>query len=271
MHHLAKSFAVAISGYAIMDNHFHLVVFYDPRASEGWSSEEVAYRWTEAFPPRCKEANDEELEELKALQRIKLLEDPERLARCRRTLGSLSDFMKHLKQPIARRANKEDNCQGHFFEGRFYSGALLDEDAVLAAMAYVDLNPVRAGIARTIEECEYTSVHQRLAEVANRQERLADAIRPLVSGLSEQVPMPVVSLQDYCAHLRKLVIADAPNGRIWQLKVLALQKRERAYGHRKRLLVWAHARGWKRSGGMLADQLTRAAGQDTSSLRAVRF
>mgnify|MGYP006085397397 FL=1 len=71
---------------------------------------------------------------------------PERLVHARQTLGSLSMFMKHLKQPIAYQANKEDRCSGHFFEGRFYSGALLDENAVIAAMAYVDLNPIRAKI-----------------------------------------------------------------------------------------------------------------------------
>ena len=64
-------------------------------------------------------------------------------------LGSLSAFMQHLKQPIARRANIEDGVTGHFFEKRFYSGALLDEEALLTAMAYVDLNPVRAGICET--------------------------------------------------------------------------------------------------------------------------
>ena len=54
--------------------------------------------------------------------------------------------MKHLKQPIAWRANREDGCTGHFFESRFYSGALLDEAALIAAMVYVDLNPIRAGM-----------------------------------------------------------------------------------------------------------------------------
>jgi putative transposase len=53
-------------------------------------------------------------------------------------------LMKHLKQPIAYQANREDRCSGHFFEGQFYSGALLDENAVVAAIAYVGLNPMRA-------------------------------------------------------------------------------------------------------------------------------
>ena len=89
--------------------------------------------------------------------------------------------MKHLKQPIARRANLEDDCTGHFFEQRFYSGALLTEEALIAAMAYVDLNPVRAELAGRIEEIRDTSIRERLQ--VNSAEALADYLRPVVSGL----------------------------------------------------------------------------------------
>jgi hypothetical protein len=71
--------------------------------------------------------------------------------------------MKCLAEPIARRANAEDGCKGRFWEGRFKVQRLCDERAVLAAMAYVDLNPVRAGIARDLESSDHTSVQQRLA------------------------------------------------------------------------------------------------------------
>ncbi len=69
--------------------------------------------------------------------------------------------MQHLKQPIARRANEEDGCKGHFFEQRFYSGALLSEEA---AMAYVDVNPVRAKLARRLAQCQHASISARLLE-----------------------------------------------------------------------------------------------------------
>ena len=158
---LARCFAVEIDAYAVMSNHFHLVVHYDPKACEGWSAEEVAARWVEAFPPTERGAV---VEERKAEARELLLGDPERLARARRTLGSLSCFMQHLKQPIARRANEEDGCKGHFFEQRFYSGALLSEEAVLAAMAYVDLNPMRAKLVRRLAQCQHASISTRLLE-----------------------------------------------------------------------------------------------------------
>ena len=97
------------------------------------------------------------------LRREILLQMPEKLLHARQTLGSLSMFMKHLKQPVAYQANKEDGCSGHFFEGRFYSGALLDENAVVAAMAYVDLNPVRARIVKHIAEYKAASGYKRAA------------------------------------------------------------------------------------------------------------
>jgi hypothetical protein len=53
-----------------------------------------------------------------------LLFSPARLLHARERLGSLSMYLKHLKQPIAYQANREDRCSGHFFEGRFYSRAL---------------------------------------------------------------------------------------------------------------------------------------------------
>ena len=89
--------------------------------------------------------------------------------------------MKHLKQPVARRANLEGDRTGHFFEQRFYSGALLTGEALVAAMAYVDLNPVRAELAKRIEEIRDTSICDRLLE--NSAEALEDYLRPVLSGL----------------------------------------------------------------------------------------
>ena len=178
MRQLAPCFAIDVYAYTVLSNHFHLVVRHDPQAWRDWSDGDVARRWCDAFPPT---ERGEVVAERKAERRELLLADADRLDRARRTLGSMSHFMKHLKQPIARRANVEDDCTGHFFEQRFYSGALLTEEALLAAMAYVDLNPVRAGLAARIEDIRDTSIGERLQ--VNDADALASYLAPVLSGL----------------------------------------------------------------------------------------
>jgi len=197
MFHLAQCFAVSIDAFAIMSNHFHIVVYYDPQDSYRWSNEEVVDRWLSAFPPRAMANSPEHADEILSMHRAVLLAMPERLLHARQTLGSLSMFMKYLKQPIAYQANKEDRCTGHFFEGRFYSGALLDESAVIAAMAYVDLNPVRARIVNDIDTYQAASGLHRTKIAVNHPARLAAAIEPLVSGVTKDRPALSLSLGEY--------------------------------------------------------------------------
>ena len=110
---LATAFAIDVHAYAIMSNHFHLVVYYDPTACWQWTDEQAVERWLIAFPPKLKDGSIDE--PTKAILQQILLDDPQQLRHIRETLGSMSKFMKHLKQPISLRANTEDGCQGHFF------------------------------------------------------------------------------------------------------------------------------------------------------------
>jgi hypothetical protein len=94
----------------------------------------------------------------------------------RHRLGDLGWFMKCLNEPIARQANKEDGCTGHFWESRYKLQALLSE-ALLICMAYVDLNPVRADMCSTPEESDYTSIKERTAPSFDLAKAIDDEIK----------------------------------------------------------------------------------------------
>ncbi|NKB99729.1 MAG: hypothetical protein GKR90_14705 [Pseudomonadales bacterium] len=242
LHLLGRAFSLNVYAYAIMNNHFHLVVYYDPTANQRWSNEEVVDRWLVACPPNTSNRIDEK--EMREIRRGLLIRNEAQIERIRGCLGSLSVFMKLLKQPIARRANVEDECRGHFFEQRFYSGALLDEQAVLAAMAYVDLNPVRAKIARTIEEAKHTSVQARL-QAASRV-GLAEYLEPVVVGLPEVATMPMTT-REYVDRLRSICTElheqrRSPKYSKWHDQMMALKRPQRAYGSIALLKQWINQR-----------------------------
>jgi hypothetical protein len=112
------------------------------------------------------------------------LKDAAWVATARTRLQSLSWFMKCLKEPLSRLANRQDQTRGAFFEGRFRSVAILDDESLLAVCAYVDLNPVAAGIAEVPEASEHTSIKERVehVEAQGRSEDLKAAKRGSVAG-----------------------------------------------------------------------------------------
>jgi REP element-mobilizing transposase RayT len=156
---LAKHFAVSVCGFAILDNHLHVLCRLDPGAADGWSDEDVARRWIAVYRPSCLDVDNPATVQAWIEHQC---QDSARVARYRERLQDLGWFMKALKEPLARMANKEDDCKGTFWEARYKSIAILDEEALLATCAYIDLNPVAAGIAKTPEDAPHTSIKQRV-------------------------------------------------------------------------------------------------------------
>lgn len=180
---MAECYAVAIHAYAVMSNHLHLVISIDPAEASTWSNENVAARWVRLFPPR------EDTEAAIEHKCMRLLADPARLNLIRKRLGSLSWLMRCLVEPIARRANREDGCKGRFWEGRYKCQALCDERSLLAAMAYVDLNPIRAGIADRLDISAHTSVATRIAAAQSSLAILAQPLKPIAGNLSPNMEL----------------------------------------------------------------------------------
>lgn len=170
---LAEVFAVRIHAYAVMSNHYHMEVEYSPREVDALTGEEVARRWLRAYPPR-RAANLE-------LAVSALVEDPERIEVLRSRLGDLSWYMRCLNWQIARRANREDGCTGKFWEGRYYSSRpLASLEAVEACMAYVDMNPRRAGAVRDAAgPGARTSLRRRVEEASRDGEKMGLPLSPM--------------------------------------------------------------------------------------------
>jgi len=155
---LCSIFAIEVCAYAIMSNHYHLVLYVDRDRARRWTQQEVIDRWTVLFraPTLVKRWQSGEAIEAERAAAEALIEG------WRARLYDISWFMRCLNEHLARLANAEDRCTGRFWEGRFKSQALLDQAGLLTAMAYVDLNPIRAGIAKTPEEAEFTSIYDRI-------------------------------------------------------------------------------------------------------------
>lgn len=156
---LSSLFSIDICAYAIMSNHLHIVLKLCPQKTENWSDTDVVNRWLSLFKGPLLIHKWHAGEQLSDTQ-LDCIDDIIKVYRKR--LASLSWFMKCLNEPIARQANQEDNCTGHFWESRFKSQALLTEEALLSCMAYVDLNPVRANMATTPEASDHASIKERL-------------------------------------------------------------------------------------------------------------
>ncbi|MDX1399331.1 MAG: transposase, partial [Oceanospirillum sp.] len=158
---LVEVFAIDLHAYAVMSNHYHLVLRINQKDALSWSDREVAERWMQLFtgPLIVKRWLNGETGQAESFQSLEIV------SQWRERLYDLGWFMKCLNEHLARRANEEDCCKGRFWESRYKCQALLDEKALLQCMAYVDLNPVRADMAATPEGSDYTSIQQRAQEV----------------------------------------------------------------------------------------------------------
>ncbi|MFM1832773.1 MAG: hypothetical protein RLZZ461_1089 [Planctomycetota bacterium] len=164
---LQESMAIDVTAWCILSNHMHLMVTIRPDVVRSWSDQDVAMRYLRMCPGRWRRKKKgvalnappttEEIAEITG--------DPKRLATVRKRLSSLSWFMGRLKEYVARRANLEDDCEGHFWEKRFRSIKVLDPPARLITATYVDLNAVRAGMVSRPEDTPHGSIGERAREL----------------------------------------------------------------------------------------------------------
>ena len=190
---LSQVFSIDICAHAVMHNHLHLVLHVDCEEVKSWTTLDVLTRWHKLFNGTLLTKKYQLKQPLTEFE-LKMVEETAQVYQQR--LIDISWFMRALNEPIARQANKEDKCTGHFWEGRFKSQALLDEGALLACMAYVDLNPIRAGIAPKPEQSSFTSIQLRI-KAAIKGEQPKDLLPFTDNEHQEKTSSISFSLKDY--------------------------------------------------------------------------
>ena len=189
---VADTFAIKLCAYAIMNNHYHVVLNVRSDIALSWSKTEVIERWHRLFSGTPLSQTFITGAALDKTQTHHLNKD---IALWRQRLMDVSWFMRIVNESIARQANAEDQCTGRFWEGRFKSQALLDQKALLACMAYVDLNPIRAGLAQSPETSNHTAIQNRLN--AQRSNNSAQGqLEQFVGARSEAIGLPF-TFSDY--------------------------------------------------------------------------
>lgn len=190
---LGQVFAIDVAAFSVMSNHHHVVLRVDTEKADNWSLDEVIQQWHKIYNGTFISQQYIAEGKLPLAQSLILQKSVEIW---RKRLGDISWFMKALNEPIARMANAEDKCTGRFYEGRFKSQALLDEQAILACMAYVDLNPIRAKMASTPETSDFTSIQTRIESA--KEKGIPDTLAPFQgSERKDKADGIPFALQDY--------------------------------------------------------------------------
>ncbi len=230
---LASIFYIDIAAFSVLSNHYHVVLHVDRDRARNADAKDIVRRWHQLYKPKevsQKFINGEHLEPHEHKQLDALIDT------WRKRLHDISWFMKVLNENIARRANKEDECTGHFWESRYKSQALLDEKAVLSVMAYVDLNPIRATMATTPETSEHTSIKLRIEHWKNKANQKPDdqnesfqpkSLMPFVGNLRQPMPKCLIfNLIDYIELVdwTGRIIRDDKRGAIDATALLILQR-----------------------------------------------
>ncbi len=184
---LSNVFAINICSYAVLSNHYHLVLHIDEAQAQSWETNTVIERWYELFKGNLLVDKYRHGETLCPAEQTTVTDC---VSVWHKRLTDISWYMRCLNEAIAREANKEDGCRGRFWEGRYKSQALLDETALLSCMMYVDLNPIRAGMSKTLETSDYTSIQERIFNVAKTLKKAQQRVTK-TQQKTRQTPTPL--------------------------------------------------------------------------------
>ncbi|TVZ38668.1 hypothetical protein P886_3044 [Alteromonadaceae bacterium 2753L.S.0a.02] len=186
---LSYVYAIDICAFAVMSNHYHVVLHVDKARAESWSRTEVVERWMQLYNGDMLVSRW--LKSPGAMDDVTREAVFKKIEEWRERLYDIGWFMRGVNETIARMANKEENCKGRFWEGRYKSQALLDEAALLSCMAYVDLNPVRAGMEQGLVDSDFTSIQQRLFDFVKYKNKKSTDDKKVINRVKHQRELAV--------------------------------------------------------------------------------
>src|SRR6056297_1115569 len=193
MKFLIEKFCLDLLSYAIRPNHWHCVIRNRHDLVEQMSDRQVAIRWlsiTSRKPTRGNKGG-----KIRECEIDAILSEPEHVKALRVRLSDISWFVKLMCQTVARKCNIEDECTGHFFEERFKLNALEEQEHVLACMAYVDLNPLKAHLVDSLDDpSAMVSIRERLETLDGSAVDTSDWLSPIeLFGEADGLPVAVVN------------------------------------------------------------------------------
>lgn len=157
---LAGIFSIDVANFAIMSNHYHLLLRSRPELIKDWSDAEVIRRYSRLNSKRLVLKDELDSEAIEAL-----LSEKQKLELYRVRLGDISWFMRMLNESVACEFNVRHNRKNPVWSSRFKMQALLEDKAILACAVYIDLNHIRAGITKTINESRCNSIYLRIHDI----------------------------------------------------------------------------------------------------------
>jgi hypothetical protein len=203
LRYLAQYFAIDVLAYAILSNHYHLVLRNRPDQVGPLSDREVVTNWLMICPQSQKQSDGTAKPPTEPEIQVEL-NKPGRVAVLRSRLSNPSWLIRQLSQYMGIRCNAEDELTGHFWESRFGMTRLLDEAAILACLAYVDLNPLRAHMTDSLEGYRHVSIGERLRSLEDEAIDSSSWLTPIAES-SESDGQPATVVND----LSREELADA--------------------------------------------------------------
>jgi REP element-mobilizing transposase RayT len=193
IHQVADFSGVRIVTYCLMNNHFHVLVQVPP--ADDVSDKELMRRYRVLYPNPTKYQTASA-----AVMEKKLRENSEEAIAIRTKLlarmGDVSAFMKTLKQRFSTWFNKTHDRYGPLWSDRFKSVLVEGKGHALQTMAaYIDLNPVRAGLVQDPKDYRFCNYAEA---VAGRTEALR-GLKFVTAGLYE------VSAKEALANYRMML------------------------------------------------------------------